>query len=392
MNPDKEIEMNKRMIGLIAVALVLVLVAGAALAGCSGSAATSAPTPTVQAKAAPASIVSAEGTILPVQRATLAFKIGGRVADISVHEGDAVQPGAVLARLDDKTLMAQVAQAQASLNVAQKQLAQLKTGGTASDRQAAQNALNSAQAALIQVKAGPTVDQLGSLKAAVDAAQAGLSQAQFRYDRIGGSANPFGGAAPESLALQQAYISLASAQAAYRDTLSHPTDSEIKAAESAVSQAQSALARLDPTPDALALADAQVSQAQAALQLATASAQDTVLAAPFAGTIASVDAEVGDVVSPGAVAISVANLSKLQVETVDLTEVDVAKVAIGQSVNVKVDAFPGKIFTGQVTRIASFATDHRGDKVYKVTIDVQPGSETGLRWGMTANVDIQVGN
>ena len=383
--------MNKRIIGLIAVALVLVLVAGTILSGCSGGGATPASTPTVQAKAVPASVVSAEGTVLPVQRATLAFKIGGRVIEIPVKEGDAVQSGAVLARLDDKTVTAQVAQAQASLNVAQKQLAQLKTGGTAADRQSAQNALTSAQATLAKVKAGPTADQLGSLKAAVDAAQAGVSQAQFRYDRIGGSANPFGNAAPESLALQQAYISLASAQAAYRDAASHPTDSELKAAESAVSQAQNALSRLDPTPDALALADAQVSQAQAALQLAQASAQDTVLTAPFAGNVASVDAEVGDVVSPGAVAVSVANTSKLQVETVDLTEVDVAKVAFGQAVNVKVDAFPVKIFTGQVARIAAVATDHRGDKVYKVTIDLQPGSETGLRWGMTANVDIQVG-
>ena len=383
--------MNKRIIGLIAVALVLVLVAGAVLAGCSGGGANPTPTPTAQAKAAPLTIVSAEGTVLPVQRATLAFKIGGRVAEIPVKEGDAVQAGVVLTRLDDKTAAAQVAQAQASLNVAQKQLAQLKTGGTAAERLAAQNALTSAQAALAKVKAGPTADQLGSLKAAVDAAQAGVSQAQFRYDRIGGSANPFGSAAAESLALQQAYISLASAQSAFRDAASHPTDSEVKAAESAVSQAQSALARLDPTPDAVALADAQVSQAQAALALATVSAQDSVLTAPFAGSVASVDVELGDVVSPGAVAVSVANLSKLQVETVDLTEVDVAKVALGQSVNVKVDAFPGKVFTGQVAGIASVATDHRGDKVYKVTIDLQPGSETGLRWGMTANVDIQVG-
>jgi HlyD family secretion protein len=383
--------MNKRIIGLIAVALVLLLVAGAVLSGCSGTGATSAPTPTAQAKVVASTIVSAEGTVLPVQRATLAFKIGGRVVELPVHEGDGVQAGSVLARLDDKMVVAQVAQAQASLNVAQKQLAQLKTGGTAADRQAAQNALVAAQAALAKVKAGPTADQLGSLKAAVDAAQAGLGQAQFRYDRIGGASNPFGGAAPESLALQQAYTALASSQAAYRDAAAHPTDSEVKAAESAVSQAQSALARLDPTPDALALADAQVTQAQAALSLVTATAQDTVLAAPFAGSVASVDVQVGDVVSPGAVAVSVANLSKLEVETVDLTEVDVAKVAIGQAVNIKVDAFPGKIFTGQVARIAAVASDHRGDKVYKVTIDLQPGSETGLRWGMTANVDIQVG-
>ena len=383
--------MNKRIIGLGAVAVVLVLVAGAILAGCSGATPTAAPTPTVQAKAAAASIVSAEGTILPAQRVTLAFKIGGRVVEIPVHEGDAVKIGALLARLDDTTLQAQVAQAQAALDVAQKQLAQLRTGATAADRQAAQDALTAARAALTKVKAGPTADELATLRASVDGAQAGLAQAQFRYDRIGGASNPFGGAAPEALALQQAYISVASAQGSYRNALSHPTESDLRAAESAVSQATSAVARLDPTPEALALAQAQVSQAQAALQMSKAAAQDTILAAPFDGSVASVNVDVGQVVSPGTVAVSFANPSKLQVETKDLAEADVAKVAIGQAVNVKVDAFSGKVFKGQVLRIASVANDYRGDQVYKVTIDLPEGAEAGLRWGMTANVDIQVG-
>jgi len=383
--------MKKRIIGLVAIAVVLVLVAGVILVGCSGATPTPAPAPTTAAKAAALNIVSAEGTIVPSQRATLAFKIGGRVVETPLREGDAAQAGAVLARLDDTAAQAQVAQAQAALNVAQKQLAQLRAGGTAAERQAARDALTAARAALVKVKAGPTADELATLKANVDSAQAALAQAQFRYDRIGGAANPFGNAAPESLALQQAYITLASAQASYRDALSHPTESELKAAESAVSQAESAVARLDPTPEALALAEAQVSQAQAALQVAKAAAQDTVLAAPFDGSVASVSVDVGQVVSPGAIAVSFANLSKLQVETKDLVEMDIAKIAIGQPVNVKVDALPGKVFKGQVLRIASVANDYRGDQVYKVTIDLQEGAEAGLRWGMTANVDIQVG-
>jgi multidrug resistance efflux pump len=228
------------------------------------------------------------------------------------------------------------------------------------------------------------------LKANVDGAQAALSQAQFRYDRIGGDSNPLGAAAPEALALQQASIALDSAQASFRDALSHPTESELRAAESAVSQAESAAARLDPTPEALAFAQAQVSQAQAAVQVAKAAAQDTILSAPFGGTVASVGMDEGQVVTPGVTAISFANMSKLQVETTDLAEVDIVKVAVGQPVNVKVDAFPGKVFKGQVLRTAAAANDHRGDQVYKVTIDLLEGADAGLRWGMTANVDIQV--
>ena len=383
--------MKRRIIALGVVAVVLVLAAGAILSGCAGAGPTAAPSPTVQVKAIPMNMVSAEGMVVPAQRVTLAFKIGGRVVEIPVHEGDAVKIGALLARLDDSTVQAQVAQAQAALDVAQKQLAQLKTGAAAAERQAAQDALTAARAALAKVKAGPTADELAALKASVDSAQAALAQAQFRYDRIGGASNPFGGAAPEALALQQAYIALASAQAAYRDAVSHPIDSELRAAESAVSQAASTVARLDPTPEALALAQAQVSQAQAALQVAKAAAQDTMLAAPFDGAVALVNVDIGQVVSPGTVAVSFYNQTKLQVETKDLAEADVAKVSVGQPVNVKVDAFPGKVFKGQVLRIASVASDYRGDQVYKVTIDLPEGVAAGLRWGMTANVDINVG-
>jgi hypothetical protein len=43
-----------------------------------------------------------------------------------------------------------------------------------------------------------------------------------------------------------------------------------------------------------------------------------------------------------------------------------------------------------VTRIAPFATESRGDKVFRVWIDLQEGTDAGLRWGMTANVEIEV--
>ncbi len=382
--------MRNKTIVLAAAAIVVLLAAGVAIGGCTGSGATPAPTPTVQAKGAAASIVSAEGMIVPAQRVTLAWKISGRVVAITVHEGDAAKVGGLLARLDDASLQAQVTQAQAAVNVSQKQLAQLRAGGTAAERQAAKDALTAAKAALAKVKAGPTADEIASLKASADSAEAAVSQAQYRYDRIGGDSNPFGGAAQESLALQQAYITLASAHASYRDAVSHPTESELRTAESAVTQAESTLAKLDPTPEALALAQAQLDQAQAALDVAKAAAQDALITAPFDGTVASVDIDAGQFVSPGTAAVSFANTTKLQVETKDLTEVDVAQVTVGQPVKIKVDAFPGRVFPGQVVRIAGVANDHRGDQVYQVTIDVLDTGGAGLRWGMTANVDVEV--
>ncbi len=373
--------------------LKIVLVLSLVVIGVAGCQSNPAPTPvtTPVASKETGTVVSAEGIVAPVQRASLAFKTGGRVSNVRVKEGDVVKTGDLLASLDSTLLQKQVLQAEASLNVTQKQLAQLKAGASATERQAAKDALASARAAYEKVKAGPSNEQLAQLKANLDNAQAAVRQAQAAYDRIGGDAGFLGGAAPEKLALQQAFNNLNAAQAAYNEAMSHPTESELKQAAAAVTQAESAVARLDPTPEAVALAEAQVAQAQAALEIAKASMQEALITAPFAGTIAQVNVNVGDFASPGAPAIIIGDLTQLRIETTDLSEVDVAKVKVGQAVKVTLDALPNQTLRGTVARIAPIATESRGDKVFRVWIDLQEGTESGLRWGMAAGVEINVG-
>ncbi len=378
--------MPKRMLGIAVFGILVVIGYFGFNRYTESSARPMSSVASAASKTKASTIVSAEGVVVPTQRTTLAWKTGGRVVEILVREGDVVKGGAVLARLDDTTLKGQVALAQATVTVAQKQLAQVRTGATATERQAAQDALAAARAQYAKVKAGPTRDELAMLKANLDNAQAALAQAQFRYDRIGGASNPFGGAAPESLALQQASISLAAAEAKYRDAISHPTDSELRAAQAAVAQAESALAHLDPTPEALALAQAQVDQAQASLDLAKIAKADTVLVAPFDGTVAAIPVDVGQVVATGMPAMTFGNLAKLEIETTDLAEADVTRVAMGQPVKVTLDALPDQTLTGQVARVSTIANDHSGDKVFKVTVDLD--ETAGLRWGMTANVEM----
>lgn len=54
------------------------------------------------------------------------------------------------------------------------------------------------------------------------------------------------------------------------------------------------------------------------------------------------------------------------------------------------DALPGREFRGRVSKITPMAEERPGDIVYTVTIDLEEGLEAGLRWGMTAYVDILV--
>ncbi len=408
--------MEKRMSRTIAL-FVILMIALVTAAGCSSSG-TPVPTPSAQVKSSALNMVSAEGSMVPAQHSSLAFKTSGRVVEVLAHEGDTVKAGAPLARLDDSIMQKQLAQAQGQLATAQAQLAQadtqvqlaekqqaqLKAGGTEADLAAAQAALKAAQANYDKVKQGPTADELGSLKANLDNAKAAVDQAQSAYDRAGGPSNPMIGLMPQSLQLQQATNAYTAALATYNDARSHPTAADLAAAEAQIQQAQNTLARLNPTQQALdvalaqvaaaqaarAVAQTQVNAAQAALNLAQAQVDDYVLSAPFDGAVVESLAEVGQVVSPGAPAFTFADLSKLQIETVDLAEVDVARVAVGQNVSIKLDAFEGQTFTGKVVRIAQAANDHRGDKVFKVTIDVPGAADAGLRWGMTANVEIAV--
>jgi multidrug resistance efflux pump len=148
---------------------------------------------------------------------------------------------------------------------------------------------------------------------------------------------------------------------------------------------------LTPTQQALDVAQAQVAAAQAALDLAQAQAADLALAAPFQGTLANKSVDVGQVVQPGTLAFDLGDLNQVQVETTDLSEVDVTNVKVGQAASLTFDGLPGKTFDGVVKSIAPEANDHRGDQVYKVTIDLPDAAKAEVRWGMTANVSIRTG-
>jgi multidrug resistance efflux pump len=124
-----------------------------------------------------------------------------------------------------------------------------------------------------------------------------------------------------------------------------------------------------------------LTQAQAALA-------DTELHAPMAGTVTSLDVSPGEMASPlrQQAALTLADLDHLRVETTDLSERDVARVAAGQPATVYVEGL-GQDIQGRVVRIAPQATTLGGDVVYKVVIELdhQP---SGLRWGMSVDVEI----
>jgi multidrug efflux pump subunit AcrA (membrane-fusion protein) len=87
----------------------------------------------------------------------------------------------------------------------------------------------------------------------------------------------------------------------------------------------------------------------------------------------------------------VGDSSRWQIETDDLTEIDVVQVTEGATVLISIDALPGEEFEGKVVRITPKAETKAGDQTYTILIDITKGDTSPLRWGMTSFVDIEVG-
>jgi HlyD family secretion protein len=352
------------------------------------------------------SVATAEGKVIPAREAALAFRSGGRVAELLVQNGDIVEAGAILVRLESAELEATVAQAEAAVALAQAQLDQLLAGARPEQIAAAEAQYNAAQAALEQAivqreQAARTAPftTLAQAESELSEAQDQQAELQTAYDQLIEEGNT------SEVTLAQLRSSLAAANDAVAvaqarvDQLKAGVSADTlriygSALSAAVYQRDAAKANLDllkagPTQAQVSAAQAQLTQAQAKLDAVQAQLAQTELVAPFAGTVVSLNLEVGEVAAPGAPVLVLADETRWRVLTNDLSETDVALVRHDQRATVTLDAFPDQMFNGVVTEIASLAEVNRGSTTYAVTLELDP-TEAALRWGMTAFVDIQV--
>jgi HlyD family secretion protein len=365
--------------------VTLMLVAASVLACSAPATPTPKPQPTTIAPVKSAGRIVAEGRLAPVKSAALSFQVGGVVAQIPVAVGAQVKSGTPLVQLDSKQLDLQLAQADANLASAQAKFNQLKRGPSPEELAAAQQSLKSAQTTYDKLLK-PDASEVSNLRADVDKAQAALKSAQTAYDMVGGDSNPNAGMLPQRLQLQNAWIDYQRALTNLANKLT-PSDAQVQQALSAVQTAKNQLAKLTPTADDLAAAEASAKSAQAARDLAAEQLTRAKLVAPFDGVVVSIDAKAGEQVTVGAPAIRIADTSAWQVETTDLTELNVVNIKEGDTANVTLDALAGVDFSGKITSIKGFGDNRQGDIVYAVVVKLDT-ADPRLRWNMTAKVTI----
>jgi len=330
--------------------------------------------------------VTASGEVVAAQEALMGFSVAGQVELVEVNLGDEVLAGDSLVSLESSTLEAGVAQAEAGLEAARAQLAQVQSGPRPEELAMADAAYANALAQYHKLEAGPSDEERRIALAALRKAEAALVQAQAAYDEIAWLEEVT--EMPQSLALQLATLDYESALANYelvtRGALPEDLEAAWRNVKSAIAQVDKL--RAGATPEQLAIAQAAVAQAEAALEVARATLSQATLTAPFAGTVADIQVSPGQIVLPGQVVLTLADLTQLQVETTDLSERDVTGVQVGQEATVFVDALNVDV-PGRVTLISPLASTVGGDVVYTVVVDLDEQPE-GLLLGMSVEVEI----
>lgn len=343
--------------------------------------------------------VTGTGKVEPAARASLSFKTGGTLGELSVEVGDRVVAGQTLASLDSASLDASLLGAQADLIAAQQVLDELLEGPTAQQLAQAEQAVALARDALHDAEYRWSVQQEGNRASSttIRGAEARLVLAEEELERAKANYDQYSGRPSDDPARALALTQLAAAQndrdAALRNLnwyTGHPTeiqqamlDAEVAVAEANLAQAEQDLAELQAGPD-----PEEVAKAEARVQAAQALVDQARLVAPISGTVMALNHTVGDTITPGEFEIVLADLAVLHIDTT-IDELDIALVELDQPVEITLDAIPELRLEGRVASIDLSPEPGVTSTQYPVRVELQ-SSDPAVRIGMTAALSVLV--
>lgn len=345
-----------------------------------------------------------EGRLIPKTAITLSFAATGHVQEILVHEGELVKAGQLIARLGGRQQAeAAIKVAEMELLIARQALQSLNKNQAAAENQAflslntARQSVQDAQTYLDSITGDHLQNEIEGAKAQLVIAQNRLDNATDNYEEYSDE--------PETDTTRASYrLRLTEAQRTYDEVVRQLDDlrgegyififqqaqNMLEGAKTQLQLADEQYAKVSQGPDADALnaANARIDAATASLVAAQTALENFDLRAPAAGTLAQSNFQVGELVTTGQPVGVLADLSEWYVETIDLTEIDIVKVHVGQIVQVTADALPEKEFYGKVVAIRDTFQEIRGDIAYLTRIKLDH-ADPSLRWGMTVLVTFQ---
>jgi HlyD family secretion protein len=290
--------------------------------------------------------IEGSGTVISKDTVNLSPKTTGRLAELSVQQGDRVEAGQSVARMEVGSLAAEQQQREA-------QLAQAK-------------------AEYDKILAGNREEDIRQVEARLAAAQAQVDLSATRLERF------------ESLARQGAISQ-------------NDLDQYVNEAQTAVANFNEVQQQLKAMtngsrPEEIAAAAANVATAQAQLKAIKTELAEANIRAPFDGQVTQTYATVGAIVTPtttasvtaSATSSSILALSAgLEVE-VDILEANIGQIEVGQSVEIVAEAFPNQVYAGRVQQIAPEAIIENNVTTFQVGVELLAGADQ-LRSGMTVD-------
>ncbi len=317
--------------------------------------------------------ITASGAVQPVQSVNLSPMTAGRVKQLYVDQGDSVQQGQIIARMDDADVQAQLVQARANLAQAQAKLAEVRAGSRPEEIAQARSRLAQAEAQLAQVRAGSRPEEIAQARAQVEAAQAKVDLTRKRVSR---------------------YRYLAQQGAETRDRLDEAVTDD-RSAQANLKEARQELQQVQngSRPEEIAQSRAEVAAAEGQLQGVQVQQANTLIRSPFAGVVTQKYATEGAFVTPTTSASSTSSATSTSVVAVakglevlaKVPEVDIGRIKQDQSVEIIADAYPDQVFKGRVKLVSPEAVVEQNVTSFQVRVAIETGLNK-LRSGMNADL------
>jgi HlyD family secretion protein len=346
----------------------------------------------------------------------IAFKTSGRLIERTVNEGDVVQKGMVIARLDREQLSHQRDTASAALATA---LAQFDESESAlkwqretmqADLQLKNADLSAAQSQLLQLQNGARPQEVQQSQAAVAAAQSQYDGAKKDWDR---AQTLYKNDDISTSQYDQFRTRFESAEANLRQVKEQanlvqagPRAETIESAKSQVERARAALRggqangiETKRREQDIVARQGDIERAKSQIALIDSQLTDTIAVSPINGIVLVKAADVGEVLAPGTSVVTVGDMEHPWLRAY-IREQDLGRVKLGDKVKVTTDSFPGKVYAGHVSFVSADAeftpkqiqtSEERVKLVYRIKIDVDNSSHD-LKSNMPADAEILTGN
>ena len=293
-----------------------------------------------------------------------AAEVGGRLIELRVDEGDRIEAGAVIARLDTEDIALQIARTRADRAAAAAQLRLLEAGSRAED--------------IRQARA--QVDAAAADTAAIDAE---IKAAQLDLDRF------------------EALLKANAGSVKQRDDAQARVDTTTarqRAAQDRVRSAREALARLEAgtRPEEIQAARARVDAADAQIAVLEKSQRDANVLSPISGIVTQKLVDAGEIVARGTPLVVITDLDHAWANLF-VPEPAIPRVAIGQAATIFTDA-GGRSLDGKVTFISPRAeftprnvqtAEERSKLVYRIKVSVD-NREGILKLGMPVDAELKL--